>query len=94
MLPPVRLALPNAAPHDPNIGLRYFLIGTVRLLQSRTDEAIIWLEKARSAMPASPLNHRWLASAMLSKAKANRLPPNSPKPGNWTAESFFQASTT
>jgi TolB-like protein/class 3 adenylate cyclase/Flp pilus assembly protein TadD len=57
------------SPRDPDIGLRYFLIGTVHLLQSRTDEAIVWLEKARSAMPASPLNHRWLASAYALKGE-------------------------
>jgi adenylate cyclase len=37
------------SPRDPNIGLCYYLIGTVHLLQTRTDEAIVWLEKARSA---------------------------------------------
>jgi tetratricopeptide (TPR) repeat protein len=50
-------------PRDPSIGSRYFLIGTVHLLQSRTDEAIVWLEKARSAMPAAPLIRSRLASA-------------------------------
>jgi hypothetical protein len=32
------------SPCDPDIGLRYFQIGTVHLLQSRTDKAIVWLE--------------------------------------------------
>jgi predicted Zn-dependent protease len=49
--------------------LRYFLIGTVHLLQSCTDEAIVWLEKARGAMPAYPLNHSWLASAYALKGE-------------------------
>jgi TolB-like protein/Flp pilus assembly protein TadD len=62
VIPLVEQAI-RLSPRDPDIGLRYFLIGTVHLLQSRTDEAIVWLEKARSAMPASPLNHSWLASA-------------------------------
>jgi len=35
----------------------------VHLLQSRTDEAILWLEKARGANPALPGPHAWLASA-------------------------------
>jgi hypothetical protein len=35
----------------------------VHLLQSRTDEAIIWLENARVAMPALPSTHAFLASA-------------------------------
>src|SRR5271170_3902205 len=36
------------SPRNPRIGNEYQLVGTVYLLQSRTDEAIIWLEKARS----------------------------------------------
>jgi adenylate cyclase len=51
------------SPRDRQIGTWYFLIGTVHLLQSRTDEAIVWLEKARSAAPAKPFNHSSLAAA-------------------------------
>jgi adenylate cyclase len=68
VIPLVEQAI-HLSPRDPDIGLRYFQIGTVHLLQSRTDEAIVWLEKARSAMPASPLNHSWLASAYALKGK-------------------------
>jgi hypothetical protein len=32
------------SPRDPHIGTWYYLIGTVHLLQSRTDEAIVWFE--------------------------------------------------
>jgi hypothetical protein len=39
------------SPRDPVIGPFYHLIGTVHLLQSHTDEAIVWLEKARNASP-------------------------------------------
>jgi hypothetical protein len=35
----------------------------VHLLQSRTEESIRWLEKARSANSASVFPHVWLASA-------------------------------
>jgi tetratricopeptide (TPR) repeat protein len=35
----------------------------VHLLQSRIDEAIAWLEKARSASPDKPYNHLHLAAA-------------------------------
>lgn len=35
----------------------------MHLLQSRTDEAIVWLEKGRSALPALPYVHARLASA-------------------------------
>jgi TolB-like protein/DNA-binding winged helix-turn-helix (wHTH) protein len=51
------------SPRDPNIGYRYLLIGTVHLLQSRTDEAIVWLEKGRGSMPAVPVLHSRLAAA-------------------------------
>ena len=69
------------SPRDPDVGLFYFQIGRVHLLQSRTDEAILWLEKARSAIPAPPAVHAYCASAsLLSKERANAPPPNSPKP--------------
>ena len=51
------------SPRDPRIGWWYLLIGTVHLLQSRTDEAIVWLEKARSAMPGVPIFRSHLAAA-------------------------------
>ena len=35
------------SPRDPQIGLFYSRIGCAHLLQSRTDEAIVWCEKAR-----------------------------------------------
>ena len=41
----------RASPRDPTVGNWYDLIGEAHLLQSRTDEAIIWLERARSAIP-------------------------------------------
>jgi hypothetical protein len=47
-------------------------IGLVHLLQSRTDEAIIWLEKARNATPAHPLIRAWLASAYALKGETER----------------------
>jgi tetratricopeptide (TPR) repeat protein len=51
------------SPRDPQIGTWYDVIGTVHLLQSRTDEAIVWFEKGRSAAPAKPFNHFHLAAA-------------------------------
>jgi predicted Zn-dependent protease len=51
------------SPRDPGIGHCHDLIGTVHLLQSHIDEAIVWLEKARSAMPGAPIFHSQLASA-------------------------------
>ena len=51
------------SPRDPLIFFWYLQIGRAHLLQSRTDEAILWLEKARSANPAHPSVHSLLASA-------------------------------
>ena len=59
-------------PRNPHIGWRYLLIGTVHLLQSRTDEAIVWLEKGRSAMPAVPFHRIWLASAYALRGETER----------------------
>ena len=51
------------SPRDPFIGIWYFRIGRIHLLQSRTDEAIVWLERARGANPELPYVHSNLASA-------------------------------
>jgi Flp pilus assembly protein TadD len=40
------------SPRDPQLGIWYNQIGHVHLLQSRIDEAIIWLERARNHTPA------------------------------------------
>jgi adenylate cyclase len=51
------------SPRDPQIGTWCGTVGFVHLLQSRTDEAIVWLEKARSAAPARPFDHLHPAAA-------------------------------
>src|SRR5262249_3009534 len=51
------------SPRDPQIGLYYGRIGLVHLLQSRTAEAILWLERAPNAAPALPRVRSWLSSA-------------------------------
>jgi adenylate cyclase len=51
------------SPRDPLIGIWYYRIGLAHLLQSRTDEAIPWLEKARNANSGHPHYHAWLAAA-------------------------------
>jgi TolB-like protein/Tfp pilus assembly protein PilF len=50
------------SPRDPQIGLFYSRIGSGHLLQSRTDEATIWYEKACNATPAHPEFRTFLAS--------------------------------
>jgi adenylate cyclase len=51
------------SPRDPNVGLWYVRIGQARLLQSRFEEAIPWLEKARVALPNLAADHAYLAAA-------------------------------
>jgi adenylate cyclase len=59
-------------PRDPYVFNRYLVIGEVHLLQSRTEEAIVWLEKARIGNPGSPWPHAWLASAYGLKGDLDR----------------------
>jgi hypothetical protein len=54
------------SPRDPFIGGWYNRIGTVHLLQSRVEEAILWFENARGANPA-------LSSVRANLASANGL---------------------
>jgi tetratricopeptide (TPR) repeat protein len=60
------------SPRDPNIGVWYSQIGLVYLLQSRTDEAVIWLERARNVNPALPFVHAALASGYGLKGEPER----------------------
>ena len=60
------------SPRDPRIGWWYFLIGTVHLLQSRANDAILWLEKARSHIPAHSIIHADLAAAYALNGKIER----------------------
>jgi len=60
------------SPRDPQIGLYYSRIGYAHLLQSRTDEALVWYEKARNAAPAHPQFRTFLASALALKGDIRR----------------------
>ena len=51
------------SPRDPELGVWYEQIGNVHLLQSRTDEGIAWLEKARYFAPEHPFIRGDLAAA-------------------------------
>jgi len=51
------------SPRDPSAGANYFWIGVVHLFQTRTAEAIMWLEWARNALPETAPPHYLLASA-------------------------------
>jgi adenylate cyclase len=61
------------SPRDPYVGTLYTRIGTVHLLQSRTEEAIVWFKKA--LLPARPSLrgvHLFLASAYALKDEPER----------------------
>ena len=60
------------SPRDSFIAFRYFWIGFVHLLQSRTDEAIAGLEKARRADPKIAPPHYFLAGAYGLKGELDR----------------------
>jgi adenylate cyclase len=60
------------SPRDPQVGVWYQWIGVVHQLQSRTDEAITWLEKARNAHPKLPHIRAWLAAAYALKGDTER----------------------
>jgi TolB-like protein/DNA-binding winged helix-turn-helix (wHTH) protein len=88
------------SPHDPFLGVWYFRIGQARLLQSRVDEAISWLEKAHDANTAYPFAPTWLAAAYGLKgdlpraaaelADARKVPGNG-APGNIAAARAISA---
>ncbi len=60
------------SPRDPFNGNRYGAIGWAHLLQSRTDEAIVWLEKGRNLSPNLAFTHARLASAYALKGELDR----------------------
>jgi hypothetical protein len=60
------------SPRDPQIGLFYSRIGCAHLLELRTDEAILWCERARNATPAHPQFRTFLASAYALKGDTER----------------------
>jgi TolB-like protein/class 3 adenylate cyclase/Flp pilus assembly protein TadD len=60
------------SPREPRIGWWYMVIGTAHLLQSRTDDAIVWLEKARSNLPAAVDVRSRLAAAYALRGETER----------------------
>jgi TolB-like protein/Tfp pilus assembly protein PilF len=71
VIPLVEQAI-RLSPRDPGICHCYYWIGTVHLLQSHIDEAIVWLEKARSAVPAHPFYRSRVAAAYALKGETER----------------------
>ena len=60
------------SPRDSFNGGRYDMIGMAHLLQSRTDEAIVWFEKGRNLTPRLASSHAHLASAYALKGDLDR----------------------
>jgi len=60
------------SPRDPEIGLFYGRVARAHLLQSRIEEAIVWYEKARNAIPAHSSFRTFLAAAYALKGKTER----------------------
>ena len=60
------------SPSDPLLGLWYTQIGFVHLLRSRIDDAILWFEKARTAMLEHPSPRGGLISAYALKGDTER----------------------
>jgi adenylate cyclase len=60
------------SPRDPLIGSFYNMIGTLHLVHSHTDEAIVWLEKARKASPGVPIVRSRLAAAYALRDETER----------------------
>jgi tetratricopeptide (TPR) repeat protein len=59
-------------PRDPQIAVICYRIGQVHLLQSRTDNAISWFERARSANPELTYVRGFLASAYALSGETER----------------------
>jgi tetratricopeptide (TPR) repeat protein len=59
-------------PRDPWVATWYWKLGRLHLVQSRTNEAIAWLEKARRANPQLPGVHAMLAAAYAQSGEIDR----------------------
>ena len=70
-IPAQELAI-RLSPRDPRLPNWYWRIGMVHLLQSRPQDAILWLEKARTANQHLPGPHAWLASSFALIGDADR----------------------
>ena len=83
----------RVSPRDPGIGHCYDLIGTMHPLQSHIDEAVVWLEKARSAMPGVPIFRSHLAAAYAVSGKTERASAELAEARMLRAEDAFSSIT-
>jgi TolB-like protein/class 3 adenylate cyclase len=82
------------SPRDPGIGNWYDRIGRIHLLQSRTNEAIGWLERARGTNPAHPGIRIDLAAAYALGDKPQLAAAELEEARRLSGEIAFQASPT
>jgi len=79
------------SPRDHIIGHWYSRIGLVHLLKSRTDEAILWLEKARNHTPAHATIRAELASAYALSGQTERAATELAEARRLTADDRFSS---
>ena len=60
------------SPHGPGVALWYGRVGVIQLLQSHTDNAIVWLEKANSENARLAFVHAYLAAGYALKGETAR----------------------
>jgi adenylate cyclase len=77
-------------PRDPHIFNRYGAIGLTHLLQSHTEDAIAWLEKARDASPGSQYPHAWLAAAYALKGDSDHAATELAKARSLSSDGRFE----
>jgi tetratricopeptide (TPR) repeat protein len=71
--PAIRLS-----PRDPGIYAWYARLGLIEMLGSRTDQAVVWYEKARYANPGHAGGHAGLAAAYGLRGRAREQQPPLP----------------
>ena len=69
---PLQQQFIRLSPRDAMVPQALVRIGTAHLLQSRTADAIVWFEKARSAVPEYPHPHALLAAAYALQGEVER----------------------
>ena len=80
------------SPRDPELlGVWYSQIGLVHLLQSRTDEAICWLEKSRSTTPERADIHANLAAAYALRGENERATAELAEARRMSADNRFES---
>src|SRR5262249_27827201 len=79
------------SPRDPALVNWYIWIGRVHMLQSRTDEAILWLEKALSINPGFETVHVSLAAAYGLKGDTDRAGAELAKPRRLNCDNRYSS---